>query len=370
MKEEGLHRRVFAWYCPRCGFKDDDTKYYWKCPRCNTPLEIVFEASWRPRGRGLRRYSSSLPVKPLKTLGEGGTPLVKKRLWGLKLWFKLDYLNPTGSFKDRGAAISLAYASLRGFKKVVEDTSGNTGIAITAYSRLYGLKPVIYMPRTAPRGKKILVKSLGGIVVETKDRGEAAEKVLEGLRGGNVFYVAHTWSPLFIEGNTTIAYEVFEQGFRGSIVVSPIGSGGLLLGVYKGFKRLKEWGLWKDTMFYVGVQGYSCQPVYKAVYGREARGGDSSLADGIMVPKPPRIHEIAEVIKENGVVVLVENKEIISSLKKLYRMGFVVEPTSATVLAGLRKALDQGLIDRGDEVLLILTGSGLKTLDEVGKAIT
>ncbi|WFO75363.1 pyridoxal-phosphate dependent enzyme [Desulfurococcaceae archaeon MEX13E-LK6-19] len=360
----------FTWHCGYCGFKESSHIYYWRCPKCGSPLDIKYEPVWKPRGTGVRRYSSCLPVKPVKTLGEGATPIIKKKVYGINVWFKLDYLNPTGSFKDRGAAVSLAYAYLRRFKHVVEDTSGNTGIAVTAYSRLYGMKSIIYMPQTAPRGKKLLIKSLGGQIVEAKNRGEAAEKVLEEATKKNTFYVAHTWSPLFIEGNTTIAYEAFEQGFDGTAVILPIGSGGLFLGTYRGFERLREWGLWKNYLFYIGVQGYSCQPVYEALHGHKAKGEDSSLADGIMVPNPPRLSEIVEIIKKNGSIVLVNNKDIVNSLKKLYKMGFIVEPTSASVVAGLKKALEDGLIDRGEDVLTVLTGSGLKTLTDIERYVS
>lgn len=353
----------FIWYCRNCGFKADSSRYYWRCPQCRHPIDIEFAYEWKPRGSRLKRYTSMLPAKPVKTLGEGGTPLVKRKIYGVHLWLKLDYLNPTGSFKDRGACISMAYAYKLGFRKAVEDTSGNTGISVTAYALLYGIKPLIYMPKNAPEGKKLLIKSIGGEIIETRDRGEAANRVLREI-GKEVYYVAHTWSPLFIEGNTTIAYEVYEQGFRGDIVILPIGSGGLILGVYKGFLRLKELGLWDTEPLFIGVQGYSCHPVYKEIHKRSEKG-DSSLADGIMVSNPPRLNEIKEVITKHGHVLLVNNNDIITGLKKLYKLGFIVEPTSATVIAGLKKALEQGIIDKGDRVLTVLTGSGLKMLQEL-----
>ncbi len=355
MKEE------IVFTCPKCGFKT--TSYYWQCPKCGSPLNISFEKNWRPRGKGLKRYTSMLPIRPRKTLGEGGTPLVVRKIRGVRVFFKLEYLNPTGSFKDRGASLSITYARLKGYRRVVEDTSGNTGIAVTAYSKLYGIKPVIVMPEYAPKGKKQLVRALGGEIIETPTRGDAARKVLE-LVDEETFYVAHTWSPFFIIGASTIAYEAFEQGFHGRTVIAPIGSGGLFLGLYYGFKDLVDQGLIDKPPFFVGVEGVSVTPIYNRLYGKPVVKGESTLADGVMVPNPPRTNEIVEVLrKNNGRIVLVDNNEILKALKGLYRLGFIVEPTSTLPYIALLKLIEEHVIDKGDEVLIPLTGSGLKTLD-------
>jgi threonine synthase len=357
----------FSWVCPHCGWRGGRDKYYWRCPRCGSPLGLEYERKWEPDKRvwGMARYSSMLPLKPLLVLGEGGTPLVERRISGLRMLFKLEYLNPTGSFKDRGTSLALAYARSLGYGVVVEDTSGNTGASVAAYASALGMKSRIYMPRTAPEGKKSLVRLLGGEVVEAPSRGEAAEMVLEEAGKRGVFYVAHTWSPFYVEAPKTIVFEAYEQGARPAAVVAPVGSGGLLLGLYKGFKELVEEGLAERLPVLVAVQGYSNAPVYRAFYGREpGEARDSSLADGIMVPKPPRLDEIVSAVRDaGGCVVLVGNEEIKASLRMLAGTGLVVEPTSATVVAGARKALEEGCIDRGDTVLAPLTGSGLKMAD-------
>ncbi len=354
--------KEIVFVCPKCGFKTIEC--HWRCPKCGSPLNISYEKIWRPRGRGLLRYSSTLPLRPKKTLGEGGTPLVVRRIRGVRVFFKLEYLNPTGSFKDRGALLSISYARLKGYKRIVEDTSGNTGIAVTAYSRLYGIKPLIVMPEYAPRGKKMLIKALGGEIIETPMRGDAAKKVLE-LVDEDTFYVAHTWSPFFIIGASTIAYEAFEQGFRGGTVISPIGSGGLFLGLYYGFKDLADWGMVEENPLPIGVEGVSVTPIYDNLYcRRQVIRGDSTLADGVMVPNPPRTEEIVGVLrKHNGKVVLVDNKDILKALKELYKLGFIVEPTSTLPYIALLKILEEKVIDKGEDVLIPLTGSGLKTLD-------
>ncbi|ABM80622.1 threonine synthase [Hyperthermus butylicus] len=357
------------WICPRCGWSAAiGSGYYWRCPRCSGPLQLRYTRRWEPRSgcSGLAKYSSMLPLEVPRVLGEGGTPLVERRVEGVRVFFKLEYLNPTGSFKDRGTSLALAYASRMGFRLVVEDTSGNTGISVAAYAAAYGLRARIYMPVNAPEGKKRLVRALGGEVVLTPSRGEAAQAVLWELKKPDVFYVAHTWSPFYVEGAKTIAFEAFEDGFRGSAVLVPVGSGGLLLGIYHGFRELVEQGLIDSVPRIIAVQGYSNPPLYRAVYGKEpeAEERSSRLADGLMVSEPPRLGEAAEAVKATGgCVILVDDEGIRRGLKMLASMGFIVEPTSATLYPALLEAVERGCIDKGEEVLAPLTGSGLKTLE-------
>lgn len=357
------------WTCRSCGFRAPLSQgYYWRCPRCGSPLHIEFERSWAPRGRGVARYSSMLPVEPLRSLGEGSTPAVARSVGGLKAWFKLEYLNPTGSFKDRGTSLAIALGHSLGFRRVVEDTSGNTGISVAAYSSLYGMEATIVMPAYAPVGKKMLVRALGARVLETPTRGDAAEKVLELASRKGVFYVAHTWNPLYIEGAKTVAFEVYEDGFRGGAIVAPVGSGGLFLGIYRGFLELRELGLIDEIPRMIAVQGVSVAPLYRELYGEEPPKGDSTLADGIMVPRPPRLKELADAVRRTkGCLVLVDNSDIVKALKELLQMGFVVEPTSAAPYAAISKAVEEKCLEKGEEVLIPLTGSGLKTLDTISK---
>jgi threonine synthase len=346
------------WICRNCGFRSDFwSRYYWRCPICGSPLEIEYKKSFEPEsGRGMIRYSSMLPMKPEKNIGEGDTPLIIENIDGRKILFKLEYLNPGGSFKDRGSSLAVYYAYKTGYKTVVEDTSGNTGISVSLYSRIYGLKTKIFMPKTAPEGKKRLVKKLGAEVVETEDRARASEEVLKYV--SESFYVAHTWNYLYVLGASTISYEVYEEYGPPDLVITPIGSGGLFLGLVKGFEELYKLGRISRMPRFIGVQGYNVQPVYEALKGYKEAGEDSSLADGIMVRNPPRLQEIIEKIRlYNGEVILVGNSEIEKALERLLDLGFIIEPTSATVYAAYEKIKNK--IDE-KTILMPLTGSGLK----------
>jgi len=355
--------QAFHWFCRKCGFREDfGRSYYWKCPKCGSPLVIStgrrYEVS---KGRGLARYKSVLPVTPLKYMGEGETPLVKVSEEGVEVWFKLEYLNPSGSFKDRGTSLSLSYARKLGYTTVVDDSSGNTAISISLYSRALGLKPVLFIPRTAPEGKKKILRFLGAELHESESRGAASVDVVEYSRSHpEAYYVAHTWSYFYVIGAATIAFEVFEEAGVPDYVIAPVGSGGLLLGLAHGFKTLLEQGLTTKMPRIIGVQGYSVQPVNVALKGVETPGEESWLADGIMVPNPPRLAEIVDAIRESqGDVHLVGNTEVREAWLKLVDQGFLVEPTSAAAYAALER-LKTRL--QGKSVLVPLTGSGLKII--------
>lgn len=349
------------WKCPVCGFTFPlFERYFWKCPVCGNPLHIEYNATLeREESRNVwQRFRGMLPFVPEKYRGEGLTPLVNEKFGAHTLMFKLEYLNPSGSFKDRGTALAIAYASKLGYKRVADDTSGNTGLSISLYSRLYDLKADIVMPRTAPEGKKKLVRRFGSTIIETPSRGEAGEKVLELAGRGDVFYVAHTWNYFYIIGASTIPMEIAEEDSIPDIVIAPIGSGGLFLGLVKGFEVLLKMGITTKMPVFFAVQGYSAQPVFKEFKGYEQPGEESNLADGIMVPKVPRLKEIVDALKKyGGDVILVGNSEINRAYELLWQWGFAVEPTSAASFAAFEKI--KGLLN-GSRVLLVLTGSGLK----------
>jgi threonine synthase len=352
------------WKCPQCGFEEDlYSHYYWKCPQCSAPLSLLYNISGKiTESKNMwKRYTGFLPFVPEKHRGEGFTPIVVEKIGSHNLLFKLEYLNPSGSFKDRGTALAVYYGFKMGFKKCVVDTSGNTGISVTLYSKLYGLDPVIVMPKEAPEGKKKAIRQLGGLIIETEGRLGASKAIYSYINEPGSYYVAHLWNPIYIVGHATIAYEVYEDVGVPDYVIAPVGSGGLLLGLVYGFEKLRNQGLTSRVPRVVAVQGYSVQPVYTAMYGESLPGEPSTLADGIMVSNPPRLAEIVSAIRRTGGnVVLVGNSEILRAHKTLWEWGFTVEPTSATVFAAYEKISKK--IPENNSVLLVLTGSGLKTL--------
>lgn len=311
----------------------------------------------------LWRYGNLIPFseKPV-TMGEGMTPLVPKHEESSEIHFKLEYVSPTGSFKDRGAVVGVTRARDLGVKRLVEDSSGNAGVAYAVYSASAGVKARIYVPNDAPLAKRELLRKCGAQVVECKTREAASQKAIAELEEGDL-YVGHTWDPFFIEGVKSEVYELFEfASLNYDSVVIPVSSGTHILGFYKGLKELISLGLIDRIPRIYGVQAGGCTPVYDAFHGEKWIGERGSLADGLRVIDPPRIQIIVNAIRDSGgSVVVVGNKEISIAMKQLYQMGFVVEPTSATAYA----AYETIKREAGLKTLIPLTGSGLKTLDRL-----
>ncbi|MEN3000110.1 MAG: pyridoxal-phosphate dependent enzyme [Acidilobaceae archaeon] len=316
-------------YCPSCSFVGEEQVYYPFCPRCGKPLEV----------------EGTLP--PMRSeLGEGRTPLVFEG----EVAFKLEHLNPSGSFKDRGVSYSLQVARQLGYRCAVIDSSGNAAISAALYSRRLGLEPVVVVPQGAHRGKLSLISSLGARLVTVESRERAQEVAVSFSR--ECFYISHPTSPLFLEGMKSLGEELSEISGR-LAVTAPVSSGSLLLGLYRG---LRSRGVKARLIAAQAAEKASLVPYVGKVY---STGGESSrLADALVIGRPPRLAELARAVAESdGAVVKVGDKAIRESLGELLDMGFLVEPSSAVAWSAY-KALKGEL--RGEQVVIVLTGSGLK----------
>ena len=322
----------WRFYCVRCGFRGGVGVYYPRCPVCRGALEVD----------GVLPSFSGV-------LGEGSTPLVFDSIGGSIVGFKLEYLNPSGSFKDRGVSYSLQFARSLGYRCVVVDSSGNTALSTSVYASRLGLRANIVVPVTASPGKISLMRAVGANVITARDRVEASS--LAEAYAGECFHVAHLTSPVFIEGVKSLGYEIAEYS-RKATVIAPVSSGSLLVGLYRG---VVEAGA-KPRIIAVQASGNASLEGLVDVLAYVG-GPESRLADALIVKSPPRLEEIARIVRESGGgLVKVGDEAIRGALKELLSMGFIVEPSSAVVWAAYR-ALEGRL--RGD-VIAILTGSGLK----------
>ncbi|MEM2628661.1 MAG: pyridoxal-phosphate dependent enzyme [Acidilobaceae archaeon] len=325
-------------YCNKCGFRGGGGVYYPWCPRCGGPLEV----------------SGSLPSYP-RILGEGSTPLVFDSILGNIIGFKLDYLNPSGSFKDRGVSYSLQFARDLGYKCVVVDSSGNTAISTALYSSKLGLNSIVIVPSTAHPSKISLMEALGSRVIVAESRSEASKLAI--TYSTKCYHVSHLTSPIFIEGVKSIGRELVEFS-KELIVILPVSSGSLLVGLYRGY--IESGG--KPRI--IAVQASEASSLEKYIEPTVSIGGDSSkLADALVVKTPPRLEEMAKIVKEtNGALVKVGDKAIKEALGEILKLGFIVEPSSAVVWAAYKALVDKL---RGKDIVLILTGSGLKYAGEL-----
>jgi len=337
--------------CPRCGVELDLLAKHHLCPRCGEPLLLKVELRVPERGE-----LKSLVPEGLKlvTLGEGRTPTIE---FGSYV-FKLEFLNPTGSFKDRGASLSVSRALKLGFKVVIEDSSGNAGISTAAYSARAGLKARVYVPRDAPQGKLRLIKAFGAEVITAETRDEAHRRAVSDSSG---FYVGHVVDPFFIEGVKDISLELYSLRKDLEAIVVPVASGTLFLGLLKGFEELLELGLVDSvpTLIPVEACGYSKLRGYlKPVYLECAESEKSLLADALRLTVVPRLRQIAEgaARAKAPYAVIVGDRAIGEALKELYSLGLPVEPSSAATYAAAKYVAK----DLGTRVVVPLTGSGLK----------
>jgi threonine synthase len=293
-------------------------------------------------------------IKPQVTLGEGKTPTLRFKN---NILLKLEYLNPTGSFKDRGASLAISRALSLGKKIVIEDSSGNAGLAVSAYSARAGIKAFIYVPSDIPEGKYRLIKAFGAEVIKAGTRNEAHEKALKDKRG---YYIGHTINPFFIEGMKDFFLEILKDVDLLGALFIPVASGSLLLGVWKAINELLELGLIEKIPALITVQacGYSTLDKYVETHYLECTE-PSKIADALRLTIVPRIQQIAEAVrKSNGFNVVIGDKEALKALKTLYSNGFAPEPSSSLAFAAAIRYSSEF----DGNIIVPLTGSGLKYL--------
>jgi len=325
----------------------------------------------------LWRYRKALQVDFANavSMGEGWTPLVPGEWDGVPVLYKLEFMMPTGSFKDRGMTVMVSYLRSRGVTSVLEDSSGNAGASLSAYAAAAGMRCRILVPEAVSYPKIAQIAACGAEVLTIEgSRQDVADAALAMSR--DIFYASHNWQPFFAEGTKTLAYELWEQlGFRapGNVVV-PVGYGANVLGCDRGFSELIRNGEIGSMPRLYGVQAANCAP-YHAAYQAGIEHFmpvpiRPTVAEGIASSKPTRMREVlAPVRASGGEIVAVTEEEIVRALRALARKGFYVEPTSAAAAAGLSQLIARRAIGNGETTVLVLTGSGLKASEKIGELL-
>jgi threonine synthase len=359
--------------CGTCGRRYAADMTFLSCEQCETPLDVAYDASAPRLLHG--RHKIPLPLQDpasAPTLGEGDTPLVMlpaiARELGLdRLLGKLEFVNPTGSYKDRGAAVMMAVAREQGVTEVVEDSSGNAGAAVSAYAARSGIKAHIFAPADAPEAKVAQIRIYGADVHSIKgSRDDTTTAAMAYARDNNIVYASHAWSPYFPEGTKSFAYEVVDQldGVAPDHVVFPVGNGGLLLGAYAGFRELREAGHIGVIPRHHAVQSQGVMPLVEGMAGREwdAAKATNTVAGGISVVAPVRGAQVIATLRATGGSAVAVLDEDIIRMQRLLASGEGVfaEPTSAAAFAGLELLVRNGAIKRDDLTVVAVTGFGLK----------
>jgi len=364
--------------CPECHQTYSIHSIQWRCD-CGSPLDLEFEPQFPlkkilARQPSLWRYREAIPIlkdQSILSMAEGFTPLEEIELNGQRVFLKIDYLFPTGSYKDRGATVLISKVRELGIKKVVEDSSGNAGSAIAAYCARGGIECDIYVPQSTSSGKLVQIQTYKAHLKKIEgSREKTAQVTMEAAQ--KKYYSSHCWNPYFLHGTKTFAFEIWEQmGWKSpDTLVLPIGHGTLLLGAYIGFKELKEAKRVKRIPKLVGVQSVSCAPLYQAfrkgLVKAEPIAKRETMAEGIAIAEPIRGRQILEAIRETGGDILtVTEEEIVTALREMGRRGHFIEPTSAATVAGLKKYLRKK--KKQEVVVSSLTGMGLKATEKILK---
>jgi threonine synthase len=339
----------------------------WRCPHDAAPLEFDARPLPDPAERaavdareGLWAFAEFLPVERRVSLGEGFTPLVDAPEWNAA--FKLEYVFPTGSFKDRGATATLSRAAELGVERVVDDSSGNAGAAIATYAARAGVDAEVYVPASVKASKLRAVERAGATPVRVEgSREDVTAACVAAVESGDAWYASHAWNPAFFAGTATFAYEVAaaRDWSVPDAVVTPLGHGTLFLGAYRGFRALRDAG-WTDRVPRLyGAQATGYAPIAETLHGE--REGTNDVADGIRIREPARREEILTAVRETGGDVRAFDAETVErELDRLHRAGFYTEPTCAVAPAALRAYRESGAVDPDEDVVVPLTGSGLK----------
>src|SRR3954469_17781705 len=299
-----------TYLCPACGRREPDDALVWRCS-CGSYLNydgapLLRRGDIRTDEHSLWRYDAALPIKQADAVayfGEGMTPLLPGLRGAAPFLLKIEYLMPSGSFKDRGTAVLANALRKLGVHEVVEDSSGNAGASLACYAARAGLDCEVYTPASTSAGKLAQISAHGAKLVRVPgSRDDTATAVREAAE--HRFYASHNWQPLFVEGMKTLGWELWEQlGYRApDTVVLAVGLGSALLGSFYAFRGLVEAREIERMPRLSPVQADATAPIHRAFQaGADDIAGvvpGRSVAEGVATDRPIRRREILAALRE------------------------------------------------------------------------
>ncbi|MFD5109899.1 threonine synthase [Streptomyces cinereoruber] len=348
----------------------------WRGEDCG-PLAVSALPGLRPEQidtaeRSLWRYRAVLPVEAARrvSLGEGCTPMVPVEWAGQRVHFKLEWFNPTSSFKDRGVSVMMSHLVAHGAERVLEDSSGNGGSSVAAYAAAAGVRAKIIVPAATSEAKILQARAYGAeveLVGGTRD--EVSDEAIR--QSERIPYASHNWHPMFLQGTKTIAYEMWESlGFTApDNVVLVAGAGSTVIGCDLAFGELLDAGqIDRRPRLFVG------QPEHWATIADTFNSIDPAgrgervptIAEGASIARPVRLPEAVEAIRRSdGAAYAVPEAEIYAAVRALGARGLYAEPTSSVAAATLDHFLMTGDIAPGETTVVVLTGAGLKSAEKM-----
>ena len=366
--------------CISCGEKYALDEIIYTCRKCGSTLEVVSipdvsKDIFQCRKSTMWKYKEFMPVDESKivSLEEGGTPFCRCQKLGdklgIELYVKVEGSNPTGSFKDRGMSVGITKAVELGVETVGCASTGNTSASLAAYAARASKRCIVLLPSgKVALGKLAQAMFHGAEVFSVKGNFDEALETITSLALEGQLYLLNSINPFRLEGQKSIGFEVVDDlGWKSpDRIILPVGNAGNISAIWKGVREFYEAGFIEDLPMMTGIQAEGAAPIVNAV-----RKGKNSIepivnpetvATAIRIGAPVSAQKALKAIYEsNGFAETVTDEEILSAQKLLARTeGIGVEPAAAASIAGLLKLVESGEVDKGEEVVCIVTGHLLK----------
>lgn len=376
-KESGLRYPLKALYVCEVSFGPLEVEYDYEKLQGAITKEII---SGRPKN--MWRYRELLPIEGEPTVGAqvGYTPLVEakqlaKKLGCKKIYIKNDAVNyPTLSFKDRVVAVALSRAKELGFETVSCASTGNLANSVAANAAGAGLKAVIFIPYDLEHTKIIGTSIYGAKVVGIRGSYDEVNRLCSEIANQHPWgFVNINLRPYYSEGSKTVGFEICEQlGWRAPAqVVIPMASGSLLTKIYKAIGEFKDLGIIPESPTRIfGAQATGCSPISTSVKNdweifKPVK--PNTIAKSLAIGNPADGYFAHQLInKTEGWAEDVSDPEIVAAIKLLAETEGIFTETAGGVTLGVTlKLLEQGKLDKNEEIVICITGNGLKTQEAI-----
>ncbi len=402
IRGEMSQSKVKGLRCISCSMLYNPSEVEYTCPTCGQrrgTLEVLYDYDEVKRGftkdslrqtrdYSIWRYLPLLPVEDeryIQPLRVGYSPLYRfdhlAREYGVgELYIKDDGGNPTASYKDRASAIVVIKAQEKNKRVVACASTGNAASSLAGLSANTDLQTVIFVPKSAPEAKLAQLLIYGAKVLAVDSSyDQAYDLCLEAAARYGWYNRSAAINPYLVEGKKTGALEIAEQlGWEvPDRVIVPVGDGSVISGVCKGFQELLRLGFIERMPQIIGVQAEGAGPIKRAfeqfnggkviIEDREAH----TVADSISVGKPRDIVKAVKYVSAaQGAFISVSDDQILSALGELARKtGVFAEPAAAAAYAGFLSSAEQGGLDKGDRVVVLITGNGLKDVPAARRVV-
>lgn len=369
--------------CVNCNTRYNDNEVIYTCKECGSVLEVDIDIEnldiskdiFDCRKDTLWKYKEFMPVDETKivSLDEGGTPFCKcDKLGselGIELFVKVEGSNPTGSFKDRGMSVGMTKAMELGVDTVGCASTGNTSASLAAYAARAGLRCVVLLPSgKVALGKLAQAMFHGAEVLSVNGNFDEALEAVTALALEKHLYLLNSINPYRLEGQKSIGFEiVHELGWKSpDRIILPVGNAGNISAIWKGVTEFYKAGFIDSLPMMTGIQAEGASPIVNAFRKNTMdlvpTENPETIATAIRIGAPvSSIKALRAIYDSNGFAETVTDDEILEAQKELARKeGIGVEPASATSIAGLKKLVAEGIIDKGEQVVCIVTGHLLK----------